>query len=567
MSITFAFGPVLGPPTRRLFEWLHEQGFCDEATRDKDWVRYGGLLMSGKEPLKEYDRCIDCIERFTLSQTKAELFDEALRRRILLVPVSNTADMVNSRQLEAREYWTMIGHPEFGKQVVYPGPFAKLSETPLRYRRRPPLLGEHASEIAGERRSGTHQIKSAAGAASKSALNGLKVLDFTWAYAGPGATRYLADYGATVVRVESSKKLDTYRTVGPFKDGRSGLDRSGGFSNANMGKYDVSLNLSVPEAREVALRLVKWADVVIENFSPRVMRSWGMDYLSLRDIKPDLIMLSSCLSGQTGPAALLAGYGTMGAVMSGFGELTGWPDRPPTAPYSAYTDYVAPRFTVAALLAAVDYKRRTGQGQYIDLSQSECSIHLLGPAVLDYTVNGKIQTRMGNALAEYAPTGVYPCIGTDRWVALAAPTDVAWRALCKASERAWSEDRRFATASDRIANRQALDDEIGAWTKGFEPDGLEKLLQGVGVPVHRVSDCADVLDDPQLQARDHIIYLEHSLFGSVPYERSRMRFSRTPAAVGWPGARIGEHNDFVLREILGLSAAEIVALQNSKALE
>ena len=565
VSITFSFGPVLGGPTRRLFEWIHERGFCDEATRDKDWVRYGGLLVSGKEPLEEYNRCMDCIEDFTLSQTKTELFDEALRRRILLVPVSNTADMVHARQLEAREYWTSIEHPELGKEVVYPGPFAKLSETPLRYRRRPPLLGEHTSEIAGERRA--EPAGPVSNATSKGALEGLKVLDFTWAYAGPGATRYLADYGATVIRIESAKKLDTYRTVGPFKDGRSGLDRSAGFSNANMGKYDVSLNLAVPEAREIALRLVKWADVVVENFSPRVMRSWGMDYQALRNINPDLIMLSSCLSGQTGPAAMLAGYGTMGAVMSGFGELTGWPDRAPAAPYSAYTDYVAPRFTVAALLTAVDHKRRTGQGQYIDLSQSECSIHLLGPAVLDYTVNGRIQSRMGNALPEYAPTGVYPCIGTDRWIALAAPTDEVWRALCRASERGWSEDRRFATASDRIANRAALDDVIGSWTKDLEVEALEELLQSVGVPVHRVSNCADVLDDPQLKARDHIIYLEHPQFGSVPYERSRMVFSRTPAAVGWPGAQIGQHNDYVLREILGLSTAEIGALQTHKALE
>ncbi len=428
VSITFAFGPVLGGPTRRLFEWIHERGFCDEATRDKDWVGYGSHLLSGKEPLEEYARCIDCIERFTLSHTKAELFDEALRRRVLLVPVSNTADMVHAAQLNAREFWTPIKHPEVSKEVVYPGPFAKFSATPLRYQRRPPRLDEHTREVLSNPRP-TARATEMRKATSTQALDGLKVLDFTWAYAGPGATRYLADYGATVVRIESSKKLDTYRTVGPFKDAKAGLDRSGGFSNANMGKYDLSLNLTVPAAREVIFRLVKWADVVVENFSPRVMRGWGMDYQSLCKIKPDIIMLSSCLSGQTGPSAMLAGYGTMGAVMAGFGELTGWPDRAPAAPYGAYTDYIAPRFTVAALLSAVDHRRRTGHGQYIDLSQSECSMHLLAPAILDYTVNGKIQTRTGNAVAEYAPSGVYPCIGTERWIALAAPTEEAWRAL------------------------------------------------------------------------------------------------------------------------------------------
>jgi crotonobetainyl-CoA:carnitine CoA-transferase CaiB-like acyl-CoA transferase len=569
VNTTFLFGAVFGPATRRLFEWIHEQGFCDDAMRDKDWIAYGLHLLNGQEPLEEYARCMDCIERFTRSHTKAELFEEAFRRRVLLVPVSNTGDMLHSEQLTAREFWTKLEHPELSQQVVYPGPFAKFSETPIRYRRRPPLLGEHTREIISERRFVPSPAQSVAWReeASLRALDGLKVLDFTWAYAGPAATRYLADYGATVIRVESAKKLDALRTVGPFKDGHAGIERSGGFSNANVGKYDLSLNLSVSEAQEIALRLVAWADVVIENFSPKAMRAWGMDYPSLCKIKPDLIMLSSCLSGQTGPSAMLAGYGTMGACMAGFGELTGWPDRAPAAPFAAYTDYVAPKFIIAALLAAVDHKRRTGQGQYIDLSQAECSIHMLSRAVLDYTVNGRIQTRVGNALADYAPSGVYPCVGTDRWIALAAPTDEVWRALCKAAGQGWSEDSRFATASARLRNREALDAAIGVWTAGFEPGALEELLQGVGMPIHRVSTSADIVADPQLKARTHIIYLNHPRLGTVPFETSRMRFSRTSATAAWPGPEIGEHNDHVLRELLGMSDEEITELVIDEALE
>jgi crotonobetainyl-CoA:carnitine CoA-transferase CaiB-like acyl-CoA transferase len=278
-------------------------------------------------------------------------------------------------------------------------------------------------------------------------------------------------------------------------------------------------------------------------------------------------MLSSCLNGQTGPAAMLAGYGNMGAVMAGFGELTGWSDRPPTAPYGAYTDYVSPKFAIAALLAAVDHKRRTGEGQYIDLSQAESSIHMLGRAILDYTVNERIQTRMGNALAEYAPNGVYPCAGTDRWIALAAPTDEVWRVLCNASGQNWPEDLRFATASSRLDHHEALDAAIAGWTVSFDAQALEELLQGVGVPVHRASDCSDIIDDPQLKARDHIAYLEHPRLGSVPYETSRMRFSRTPATVKWPGPQIGEHNDYVLRELLGLNDEDITDLAIRDALE
>ena len=314
------------------------------------------------------------------------------------------------------------------------------------------------------------------------------------------------------------------------------------------------------------MRLVKWADIVIENFSPKAMRAWGMDYESLRKIKPDIMMLSSCLNGQTGPDRMLAGYGTMGACMAGFGELTGWPDRPPAAPFSAYTDFTSPKFITAALLAAVDHKRRTGQGQYIDVSQVEAPIHLLARAALDYTVNARIQTRMGNALPEYAPTGVYPCAGTDRWVALAAPTDAAWRALCLASGRRWNEDPRFATAVARLEHRAALDEAIGSWTSGFDPAGLEEVLQRVAVPVHRVSTSADTFSDPQLEARRHIISLEHPQLGPVPVETSRMRFARTPATAAWAAPEIGQHNDYVLRDLLGFTDKEIMELVANEAL-
>jgi crotonobetainyl-CoA:carnitine CoA-transferase CaiB-like acyl-CoA transferase len=568
VNVTFLFGPVFGPSTRRLFEWIYEDGLCDQATRDKDWTAFGLDLMNRNETLQEFARCTECLERFTLSHTKAELTEGATRRKILMVPVSNVQDLVQSEQLKAREFWTKIQHPELGRQVTYPGSFAKLSQTPIQYRRRPPLLGEHTQEVISESRQPVQSVPvPRADRTFPPALQGLKVLDFTWIYAGPASTRYLADYGATVIRIESAKKIDATRTVAPFKDGHAGIDRSAIYSNLNLGKYGLSLNLSAPAAREVAMRLVKWADVVIENFSPKAMRAWGMDYDSLREIKPELIMLSTCLNGQTGPDRMLAGYGNMGACMAGFGELTGWPDRPPAAPFSAYTDFTSPKFITAALLAALDHKRRTGQGQYIDVSQVEAPIHLLARAFLDYTVNGRIQTRMGNALRDYAPTGVYPCAGSDRWVALAAPTDAVWRALCNASGRGWSEDPRFVTAIARLENRAALDKAIGSWTVSFDPATLEELLQRVGVPVHRVSTSFDTLADPQLEVRGHIISLEHARLGRLPVETSRMRFSRTPAVVGSAAPEIGQHNDYVLRELLGLTDQEIIELVSAEALQ
>ena len=301
VNITFLFGAVFGQPTRRLFEWICEEGFCDEPTRDKDWSAFGLHLTNGQEPIEELARCTDCIERFTLGHTKSELYEEATRRKILLVPVSNVEDILSSEQLKAREFWTKIEHPELGCDITYPGPFAKFSQTPIRHHRRPPLLGEHTHQILGERRLSPVRLEVRPEGASPSALEGLKVLDFTWVYAGPASVRYLADYGATVIRIESVKKIDAARTVGPYKDGHAGIERSAIYCNLHIGKYGLSLNLSASEAREIALRLVKWADVITENFSPKAMRAWGMDYESLRKIKPDLIMLSTCLNGQTGP--------------------------------------------------------------------------------------------------------------------------------------------------------------------------------------------------------------------------------------------------------------------------
>ena len=244
-------------------------------------------------------------------------------------------------------------------------------------------------------------------------LEDIKVLDFMWALAGPGTTRTLADYGATVVRIESANRVDGARTVGPFKNNQPAHDGSGLFGTYNAGKLGLGLDLSKPEAREVVLDLVRWADVVCESFSPKAMRAWRLDYDALRVVKPDLIMLSSCLMGQTGPLSGFVGFGTMAAAVSGFYNLCGWPDRPPSGPFGAYTDYVAPRFGAVAILAALDYRKRTGKGQYIDQSQAESALHFLAPALLDCAANGRMSQGLGNDDPNYAPHGVYPALGND----------------------------------------------------------------------------------------------------------------------------------------------------------
>jgi benzylsuccinate CoA-transferase BbsF subunit len=370
-----------------------------------------------------------------------------------------------------------------------------------------------------------------------------------------------------VLRLESSTAADALRAGQPFKDGIPGNERSANYANVNVGKRNFGLNLRTPEARALALRLVDWADVVIENYSPKAMKQFGLDYDTLASRKPGLVMLSSCLSGQTGSERDLAGYGTMGAALAGFGFVTGWPDRPPAAPFLAYTDYVAPRFGIVALLAALDHRRRTGEGQYIDLSQSECSIHYLGPAILEAAVNGRVVAAAGNASPHYAPSGVYPVRGEDRWVAIAAPDEASWQGLDTEADRGWSGDARFASAAARLAHREELDRAIADWSAGEEVGALEERLQSRGVPVHRVASSRDCFEDPGLAARGHFVTLEHSVLGAVPFEHSRMRFSRTPARVERASPTLGQDNDHALSEILGLSDEEITELVIAGAIE
>jgi benzylsuccinate CoA-transferase BbsF subunit len=367
--------------------------------------------------------------------------------------------------------------------------------------------------------------------------------------------------------VESAKRPDTLRGGGPFKDSQPGAERSANYCNAQANKLGLSLNLTTEEARRVLLRLVEWADVVVESFATGAMQRWGLDYESLKRARPDLIMLSSNLSGQTGPLATLAGFGTMGAQLAGFGYVTGWPDRPPAGPYVAYTDYVTPKYVACAILAAVEHRRQTGEGQHIDLAQVECSLHFLAPGMLDYFVNGRVQERAGNTSAYHAPHGVYPCAGEDRWVAIACGTEEQWRSLCAVTGLGWEDDSRFATFAARQADREVLDGTLAAWTAPRDPDALERDLQAAGVPVHRATSAADAIADPQLRARGHFATVAHEELGPVVLEAPRIRMSRTDAGLRLPGPMFGQHNEYVLRDLLGMSEEEVVELIVAGALE
>jgi benzylsuccinate CoA-transferase BbsF subunit len=399
-------------------------------------------------------------------------------------------------------------------------------------------------------------------------LADVKILDLMWVMAGPAGTRILADHGATIVRVDSQRRIDTARTLQPFFKRKPGPDNSALFQNLNAGKYGVSIDLTKEAGREVVRDLVRWADVVTESFSPRAMKGWGLDYESLRKIKPDIIMISSCLMGQSGPWAKFAGFGNLAAAISGFFNLVSWPDRPPAGPFSAYTDYVSPRFTAIAILAALEHRRRTGQGQYIDQSQAEASLHFLTPALLDYTVNGRVQGGMGNRDFEMAPHGIYPAAGEDRWLALAVQTDQQWQALCSVMGKpSFVEDVRFATREARLQHHDELDDIISAWTKTQDRFVLEEMLQVRGVAAGAIRTLHELEHDPQLQHRKHFVPLEHHTLGTVTVEGPRFRMSRTPAEVKRAAPTWGQDNQYVLEQILGYSEEKITQLAIAEVLE
>lgn len=566
VSITHIFGAAVGPATRRLMEYVHDEGYCDAATRDKDWIEYTQLLLSGEEPIEEFERVKACVAACTASKTKQELLDAAMQRRLLLAPMSSIADVVEHEQLHSRSYFRRPVGDGPAAEVLYPGPFAKYAKTPLAPGRRPPRIGEHTHEVLAELDKMKEIAPSGTGDTGRLPLEGVKILDFMWVLAGPGATRMLADFGATVVRVESSKRLDVARTLRPFMDSDPSPDKSALFHTANAGKLMLTVDLTTQKGREVILDLVRWADVVTESFSPRAMKAFGLDYDSLCKVKPDLIMLSTCLMGQSGPLADFAGFGNLAAAITGFFEVTGWPDRDPAGPFGAYTDYIAPRYGAAAILAALDHKRRTGEGQYIDLAQAEAALHFLTPAILDYTANERVQGRRGNRDAAMAPHGVYAAAGDDRHIAIACETEAQWQALCGIMP-ALAKDTRFRSLSGRLQHQDDLDALIESETRRHDPNELEVNLQSAGIPASAVQNSPELTIDPQLNHLGHFVRLPHPEGGESTIEAARIRMSRSAPRVDTSAPTFNRNLMDVLVGVLGYDDERIGELLVAGVLE
>ena len=388
------------------------------------------------------------------------------------------------------------------------------------------------------------------------------MLDFTWAVAGPIATKMLAMHGATVIKVESNLRLDGTRIAPPFRP-KIGRNRSAYYTDLNNTKYSVTLNLNHPEAKGVIHRLVPWADVVIENFSPGIMERWGLGYEDLVKLNPDVIMLSSTMQGREGPHAAHVGLGpTLGGLV-GLNHFTGWPDREPVGITSPYTDVIGPWFAGVAVMAALEQRDRTGQGQHVDLSQYEAAIHMLAPAFLDYAANGRVQTRVGNRSSYWAPHGAYRCQSEDRWVALAVTSDGEWERFTKAiGDPAWARDPRFRSNASRLHHADGLDPMVEAWTVSREAEAVARLLQAAGVPAGVVATARELHADPTLKAMGQFVQVDHPEIGPHAHTHPSFWLESTPAQFR-PAARIGEHNEWVYKELAGLPDEVYTRLQKA----
>ncbi len=563
VSVTFLFGAAFAGFTQNLMDWVFEEGFCDEETRTKDWLDYAMMLLDGRESVEEYQRVCGVLGEFFATKTKAELLDGTMERRVLITPVATTAEVMASEQLEARRYFETVGHVD-GSTVRYPGPFARFSKSPLQVLGSAPATGAHNEEVLSKLDRRPYVTVAETIQVADPPLAGVKVLDFMWAMAGPAASRVLADYGAEVIRVESVNKIDATRTLQPFRDDVADPELSGLWNNMNAGKRGLSLDMSKPGAVDVILDLVDWADVVMESFSPKAMKGWGLDYESIRRRRPDIVMTSSCLMGQTGPLAMLAGFGTMAAAISGFFYPVGWPVRPPAGPFAAYTDFTSPRWLVASVMGALEHRRATGEGQYVDLSQAEAALHLLSPALLEQTVNQRIWEAAGNRDLVFAPHGAYPTAGDDQWLAIACTDDASWAALAGKVGR---NDLKDLDSTERHARHDELDELIEGWTSDRDGNELMAELQAAGIAAHTVQNSAEMAVDPQLEYRGHFIQVPHGKQGTTMVEGTRFNMSRTPATFTYGGPTFGEHTFDILSETLGYDSDRIAALAAAELLE
>jgi len=566
VSFALRGGPARIPGIVALIAHMDEHGMAPPALKTRDWKTYNHNLVTQSE----VDEIEAALGAFFASKTMQELYDAACKRKLMLAPANTARAITASRQLASREFFVDVPHAEIGMSIRLPDSFARSSAGGIGIRRRAPRLGE--DNQWGARGWGLGVGKGRVPSDRPPRPNpqplfsGLKILEFGGGAAGPLGTRYFADHGATVVRIESSQRPDFIRLLRYTPGVAGGFDASHMFAMVNCNKLGIALDMSRPEGPPLARRLVQWADVVAENFAPKAMTKWGLDYESLRPLKPDLVMISTCLNGQTGPERDYPGFGGQGSALSGFNHLTGWPDREPLGPYGTITDSLSPRFVALLVASALLHRRRTGEGQCIDLSQVEGGIVCLSENIATFSGAGEILGRLGNRSRSAAPHGVFRCArrgeDDDRWIAIAVHSDDEWQRLRRAmGDPAWAADARYATTAARLAHVDDLEPPLESWTRTRAAEELMQSLQAAGIDAGVVQNFEDLNRDPQLAHRRHFRPVKHPVVGEHLCEMMGLRFSATPGDIRSPAPCLGEHTEKVMRELLCMSESEYRELE------
>jgi benzylsuccinate CoA-transferase BbsF subunit len=407
-------------------------------------------------------------------------------------------------------------------------------------------------------------------------LTGIKVADFSWFGAGPICGENLASFGATVVRVESESHPDGLRGVAPFAAGKTGYNVSGYFNNYNAGKLDLTLNLNTDLGRAMAGKLIAWCDIFLTNLTPRVLERWRLEYEDVRAINPNVIAAYQPMQGFDGPHKYFMGFGAVLGPITGYSYLSGYPNRPPMGLGTNYPDYVInPGHTLIGILAALRHRRKTGKGQLVELAQIESSVSPLAPALMDYAANGRVQCRDGNRLPHAAPHGAFRCRDNvwnnqpeDRWVAFGVFNDAEWRALVDAmGSPAWASDAKFATRAGRKQHENEIEAKVTEWTGERTAEEATALLQAKGIGAGVVENARDMLDsDEHLKERGYFVYLDHPETGRAAYDGPPFRLSKTPGVLASPAPLLGQHNEQVCKEILGMTDDEIAEALVEQAL-
>ena len=539
---------------RVLAEWMGEEVTVDSRWADINFRRSNAKVID------------DAVAKFIGNFDQKEFLKQAQARHLSVMPLNTLEATVSDPHLRDRRYFQEADHPHIGRHA-YPGGPYHFSATPWSVRRPAPLLGQHREEIlagiandntvTSVQRSKTDRKQRRS--TTDLPLKGIRILDFTRVWAGPFGTRYLGDLGAEVIRVETSRYLDA---------GRLAVDGGPVFSEINRSKLGITLDFQSPEGQEIVRRLVGVSDVVASNFSAGVLERRGLGYEDLKLVNPDIIVIGMPGYGNTGPYSEHVSYGGQVMALAGFSHLWGYPDSPyETRPKIAYPDFITPAAAAFSIMAALEHRSCTGQGQYIELAQLEAFLSTMGVALLDNLINGRTWQPMGNRDPNAAPHGAYPCRGVDQWCVITCFTQEQWKALCRAmGEPQWATGPEFGSLESRLRHEDELDAHIGGWSSEYTPHQVMRRLQKAGVPAGAVQSGEDLYRDHHLRARDFIVAVEHTDWGMQEHTGIPVRLSGSPGRIerGAPG--VGQHNGYVFTELLGISSDEVARLVQEKVI-